>query len=266
MKKTLAVITLLAGAVSGYSQGQVYIGDYLKSDFQVTVWSPQMSGPAISGNSSASFSQTATGGTQDVPSGTQNGYTGTPLGGAASGSITPTDYANGNLWSIQLYAGPGSGDAVSALSPVSGTVANFYTDPSTVGYAGLWDSTTGATIDTATTGGASPTAAGNTVAAFNVAVGSPATLAIAAWYNGNGAYTSYNAAEAAGVPYGVSPTGSENLGGNNITPPDLPGPGEVNTLNGGITSFSLSTVPEPSTIALGVMGASAFLLRLRRRS
>jgi hypothetical protein len=32
-----------------------------------------------------------------------------------------------------------------------------------------------------------------------------------------------------------------------------------------MTSFSLAVTPEPSTIALGVIGASAFLLRLRRK-
>jgi hypothetical protein len=252
MKKTLVTLTLLAGAVSGYSQGQVYLGDYLRSDFQITVWSPQTSGPALSGNSSAAFGSTATGGTYDVPSGTQNGYTGTPLGGSSSGAISSSDYANGNLWSIQLYAAPGTGADASTLVPVAGTVANFYVNSASLGYPGLWDSGTAATIDTANDG-------------FNVAIGSPATLAIAAWYNGNGAYTSYAAASAAGVPSGMSSTGSENLGGAPSTPPDLPGPGEANTLAGGITSFSVAPVPEPSTIALGVMGASALLLRLRRK-
>jgi hypothetical protein len=98
-------------------------------------------------------------------------------------------------------------------------------------------------------------------------------MAIAAWYNGNGAYTSYAAAVAAGQPSGFSTLGTENLDGAPYVPPDLPAPGEPQTISGGITSFSLSInafnsinpVPEPSTIALGVMGAAAFLMRLRRK-
>jgi len=277
MKKTLVLITCLAGAVSGYSQGQVYMGDYANSDFQITIWSPQAGNPGLSlqGNSSAAFGTShgtaadggASSGTADFPSGTQNGYTGVPLGGVATGATSSSDYANSLLWSVQLYAGAGTGDAISALSPVSGTVANFYPNLSVQGYSGLWFSTINATISTSTTGGLSPT--GQSIAAFGVAAGSPATLAIAAWYNGGGAYSSYNAAVAAGVPAGLSTTGSTDLQGglgNNIPPPDLPAPGEPNTLAGGITSFNVfTTIPEPSTIALGVMGASALMLRLRRK-
>ncbi len=146
MKKTLAVLTLLAGAVSGYSQGQIYIGDYLKNDFQITIWSPQLSGPALSGNSSAAFAN-GQGLSPDVPSG-NTVYSGTPLGGANTGATVPTDYANANLWSVQLYAGAGAGDNVLSLQPVSGAVANFYSNPASVGYPGLWNSTFNATIST----------------------------------------------------------------------------------------------------------------------
>ncbi len=179
---------------------------------------------------------------------------------------------------FRLYAGPGAGDAVSTLVPVSGTVAHFFTDSAVEGYPGSWFSDVPATISTSTTG--TTTLGGATVAPFGVAVGSQATLAIAAWYNGNGAYTSYAAAVAAGQPAGVSTTGSENLGGNQWVPPDLPAPGGGSHMvgfdadvSGGITSFSLSAgnssllspVPEPGTMALGVIGAAAFLMRLRRK-
>ncbi len=282
MKKALEVLTLLAGAVSGYAQGQVYFGDYLKTDFQITVWSPQAYrtagfGTEITGNSPAVF-DTAAGGSPDIPSGTQTLYTGVPLGGSATGAVSQWDYANGNLWSVQLYAGPGVGDGVWTLVPVSGTVAHFFTDSAVEGYPGSWFSDVPATISTSTTG--TTTLGGATVAPFGVAVGSQATLAIAAWYNGNGAYTSYAAAVAAGQPAGVSTTGSENLGGNQWVPPDLPAPGGGSHMvgfdadvSGGITSFSLSAgnssllspVPEPGTMALGVIGAAAFLMRLRRK-
>jgi hypothetical protein len=254
MKKTLAVLTLLAGAVSGYSQGQVYIGDYGNSDFQITIWSPQVATPTVevTGNSAANNVLT---GTSDIPAGTTV-YTGVPLGGSATGATSPTDYANGNLWSVQLYAAAGNNVAASSLTAVPGTVANFYTNPSAEGYAGLYNSTAAVTFNGAN---GTPT----------VAAGSPVTLALAAWYNGGGAYASYSAAQAANVPTGFSTTGTENTAGAPNTPPDLPAPGASQTLAGGITSFSLTapaTTPEPSTIALGIMGASAFLMRLRRKS
>jgi hypothetical protein len=232
MKKALIVVSLLAGAVTAYSQGQVYIGDYFNTDFQVTVWSPQLASPGTS--------QTGNGAT-DLPAGTQT-YTGTPLGGSATGATSASDFANGNLWSVELYAAPGAGDAASSLTGVAGTTSTLYTTP---GNAGLWTGTQTATI-------------------AGAAVSSQATLQIRAWYNGSGTYTTYEAALAANVPTGQSTTGSEALGGNQITPPDLPGPGNPG-VTGGITSFSLTSIPEPSTIALGVIGASAFLMRLRRK-
>jgi len=254
MKKTLAVLTLLAGAVSGYSQGQVYIGDYFNSDYQITIWSPQVATPGteLTGNSPATFGPGPVNG-GDIPAGTQTGYTGTPLGGSATGATSPTDYANGNLWSVALYAAPYSGTLATAPLPasdlVAGTTANLYT---VAGNIGLYNSTTTATIP-------------------GVAGGSAAQLEIKAWYNGNGAYPTYEAAAAASpvVPTGYSTIGAETLVALPGTPADLPAPGESQTLAGGITSFSLtgatSTVPEPSTIALGIMGASAFLMRLRRK-
>jgi len=259
MKKTLAVLTLLAGAVSGYSQGQIQTTDYGNTDFQITIWSPTTAALAtpgageVTGNTAANNSLT---GTSDIPAGTQTYPGSVPLGGSATGATSPTDYGNANLWSTQLYAAAGSGAAASSLTAVAGTVAGFFTNPSALGYPGLYDQT-------------------STVATFNgtgsptVAAGSPVTVAIAAWYNGGGAYTSLAAAQAAKMPWGMSTTGSENTTGAPNTPPDLPGPGEPQTLAGGITSFSLNsavTVPEPSTIALGLVGASAFLMRLRRKA
>jgi hypothetical protein len=250
MKKTLAVMTLLAGAVSGYSQGQVAMGDYNNTDFQITVWSPQVASPGmeLTGNSPAGFGVGVGAEGSDIPAGTQSGYTGVPLGGSATGGPSSTDYGNGNLWSIELYAGAGTLSSFSQLSEVANTSSTFFTDPSVIGYAGLWN----ANVNTAGT----ITGVGN---------GSPATLAIAAWYNGGGMYTTYAAAVAASQPAGVSTLGTENVNGSPNTPPDLPGPGNPGVV-GGITSFSITTsIPEPSTIALGVIGASAFLMRLRRK-
>jgi len=245
MKKTLAVLTLLAGAVSGYSQGQVIYADYLKSDFQVSIWSPQPGGAEQTGNSSAAFAGTHNTAV-DNPQGSTS-YSGTPLGGnSADHGTTSTDYGNGSIWSVQLYAAPGTVATFAGLSPIAGTVVNFYTDSTSLGFSGSFN-------------------AGSAVTIAGAANGTPATFALAAWYNGGGAFTSYAAAVAANEPAGTSTLGTENVNGSPNTPPDLPSLGGSHTLSGGITSFSLATVPEPSTIALGVIGASAFLMRLRRK-
>jgi hypothetical protein len=104
-----------------------------------------------------------------------------------------------------------------------------------------------------------------------VAAGSPASMQLKAWYNGGGTIGSYEAAVSGNAPNGVSSVGTENLGGGTIFPPDLPGTGNPG-VTGGITSFNVTStgvtpppVPEPSTIALGLVGASAFLMRLRRK-
>jgi hypothetical protein len=96
--------------------------------------------------------------------------------------------------------------------------------------------------------------------AFPEAPGTVVTVGIAVWYNGGGTLTLAQAEAISGDPYGFSPTGNVTLGGGSLPVPDLPGgPGEIQ-------SFSMVTpTPEPSTIALGVMGASAFLIRLRRK-
>jgi len=191
MKKTLAVLTLLAGAVSGYSQGQVGWADYLNSDFSITIWSPQAgaaSSTQLTGNSPGNIGGGVSG-NPDIPAGTQTGYTGTPLGGSATGATSPTDYANGNLWSVQLYAAAGGSTPV----PVAGAVANLFTS----GNAGLYNVT------------------GNPVVTIpNVPAGSAASLQLAAWYNGGGTISSYSAAVTAGAaaaPSGLSTIGTEKI-------------------------------------------------------
>jgi hypothetical protein len=206
MKKTLVALALLAGAVSGYSQGQVWVGDYFNTDFQVTIWSPQTNNSSIEiqGNSPSSFGtgQTQTG--PDIPPGTQTNYNGMPLGGGSGGAVSTTNFANGNLWSIQLYAGTNA----NSLTAVPGVIGTMYT----TGNAGLWNLNSFATIP-------------------GVPGGAAATLEIVAWYNGNGEYTNYAAALAAGVPAGVSTTATVILGDSMGDAPDL---------TNGITSFSLA--------------------------
>lgn len=94
--------------------------------------------------------------------------------------------------------------------------------------------------------------------------GTAVYVELAAWANTGtaGAANSYAAALADGYATGLSSVSSSttSLGGGG-SPPAVPG----SLVGIGLTDFSLATTPEPSTIALGVIGASAFLMRLRRK-
>jgi len=177
----------------------------------------------------------------------------TPLNGSATGTgVAANDAGAGSYWTVALYGAAGSGDPASSLlqldtSGGTAVTANFTGVPS--GSAGEWASTEIGVVP-GTTGS-----------------GSPATVQLYAWYNDGGKYTTYASALAAGVPTGFSTTGNVTLGGPG-SPPATPASLPTGTGANQIGSFSVSgtsTVPEPSTIALGVMGASAFLLRLRKK-
>lgn len=232
MKKSLTgIVALLAGAFVAHSQGTVSFGNYLTSSY--------------------------------VYVSLKSGSTTTPIGGSlgptTAGTSPQADVANGNEWTVALYGAAGSGDASSTLlpldqengSPVTANLAEgngtTVANPDVV--AGTW-STTEYGVVPSTTGNGS------------------ATVQVYAWYNDGGTITSYSAAKTAGVPTGFSATanvaglgGPNPTGGPTLTPAALPGAALGNfSLSGGT-----STLPEPSTIALGVMGASAFLMRLRRK-
>jgi len=90
------------------------------------------------------------------------------------------------------------------------------------------------------------------------------SFAFAAWSISTGALT-YNAALNAGQGYaGVSTIGQGYTLGGFGTPPSIPGP-TFGTGAGQVQAFTLTpvVVPEPSTIALGILGVAALLLRRR---
>jgi hypothetical protein len=231
-EKAFAVLTLAAGAVCGYSQGQVSWSDYLLNDFQITIWSPNYFSweDQLEGNSPTNFGTGLIPTGPDIPSGVQTGYTGVPLGGSATGKVGVAEYANGNLWSVQLYAADGKDVPAHLLKPVPGAVANMWTDADN---EGLYDVT------------------GNAIVAIpGVPPGSVATLQLRVWYNDAGLITNYEAAVGAWLPSGQSTTGSETLGGKfpYIAPPDLPSPagiqlGNTAWVSGGITSFNVCEPP-----------------------
>lgn len=83
--------------------------------------------------------------------------------------------------------------------------------------------------------------------------GSPATLQIRAWETAAGSYEA--ASTSTTFAFGESADFTVTLAAPPNTPADLPA---------SVQGFTLRVVPEPSTIALGVLGAAALLLRRRK--
>jgi len=235
MKKTLTVMTLLAGAVSVYSQGSVSMNDYNAqgNGFKIQVFQPQ--------------SQTL-GTTVSV-----NGYTGKEVMGQSANSYLAhpgtTVYSGqstiGAGFDVGLLALDGGGaSSYAQLSQVAGLTIttwnnNAVADPLDNNY-GMWASAAIASIP----GGATS-----------------ASVAIAAWQatGTKGAATTLLAAQQDGYEWGVSSIQTATVATGSQT---------VGYLPTTITSFSLIpgsvATPEPSTIALGVIGASALLFRRRK--
>jgi hypothetical protein len=228
MKKTLILGALLAGAIGANAQGTVNFADEI-TGFTMHIYGPQASGLPTSGNAP----------TGDVPSGSTVYDAGSMVGGTSQ-ALGVGGLANGKNVSVELYAAPGLGDAITSL-----TAVGQYT-----GTAGLKAGAIGLFIPNAIAG-SDPGIPGTS--------GGTATVALAAWYNGGGAYNTLASAEAAGQDFGMSPTANINgLGGVSIGGAPPPTPPAI-----GVESFSIQATPEPSTIALGIMGASAFLFRRR---
>jgi hypothetical protein len=234
MKKTLTAMTLLAGAVSVYSQGAISMNDYNGGSKGFTIQVFQQQAPGVG---------TAV---------TVNGITGFEVMGQPNNSYLPgnggsTVYAGpstiGNGYDVGLLAlGGGGATSYSQLSLVPGSVVTTWR---TAGSAGGFNNNYGIW---------------NSGATANIGPGSPATasIAIAAWKNSGtaGPAATLAAAQADGYAWGVSQL---------VTAALTTGTGSPGYLPTSITSFSLATtVPEPSTIALGVIGASTLLFRRRK--
>jgi hypothetical protein len=255
MKKIVIIGLLSLCAAGAYAQGTLSFGNYLAGTLVTHIYSPDSVTPtvAISGNAA-----------NDTPVGTQTYPHSVLIGGSSGAAGLLINYANGNNFTVQIYAAANVLNAsLSSLSPVSSYITTLSTtaspgpglfalgnqspDPG-IPYANTYNDALGGTLD------------------------NRATVALACWYNAGGTITSMAAAQAAQVPYGESAAFNiRNLGepgsiltayNGAATPPSLP----ANMT--GLTSFSLvgpATVPEPSTIALGVMGVCAFLARRRMK-
>jgi hypothetical protein len=241
MKKLFIAALTLSGAMGVYAQGVVEFNNDIIGSLIFHVWSPNVSNPSVevTGNNSVAYSSPSAR-QGDLPAGTQT-YTGTLIGGNST-STGSAGWGNGNNYSADLLAAPGDNASPSSLTVLAGSLSTFR---NTAGNGG-WVVASGNGLSIPGT-----TYAGSGV----VGVPSSATLQIQAWYSGGGAFPTYASAVAAGMPAGESATWNlDSLGGGQNAPSNLTG----------AQSFSLVIpVPEPSMIALGVMGGCAFLARRR---
>jgi hypothetical protein len=260
MKKTLLIGLFSAMALGAYAQGTISFSSHSGEVFHI--YSPQTGngGAPLYGDSTGKALTGGTGGVDALyaeGASTASSFTsvdyyaagsvllgGTSGTGPASTPYAGINYTYGNDFTAELYALAGAGQPASSLLPVTqyqGPMRPTSSSPAAIG----------AIIPNAISG--TDTGIPNTS-------GGVATVAVACWYNANGTITDLATAKADGVPWGESlPVTLTALGV--VTGSPVANPAE--TLYG-IQSFSLTTVPEPSTIALGVLGVCAFLARRRK--
>jgi hypothetical protein len=263
MKKTLVISALCVGAISGYSQGTLTFANRL-SDVTVHIYAPQVATPSVETTGDAN---SAVGVSADIyyyngtdanvfntaantaTSGGPTVYTGGAIGNTSAGNPIAAGayhYNNGSDYTVELFAAAGLNAAASSLQPVSQYVSTIYTS-STLG--GVFKNVSVAG-DPGIPGAASGTA----------------TIELVAWYNGGvlpaGQTQATLSAQLTADEGGAGPYGMSLL--DNLTGLYEGGAGTPPNMEG-LQSFSLvNAVPEPSTIALGVIGASAFLFRRRK--
>lgn len=144
--------------------------------------------------------------------------------------VDGTTKLSGTAYMAQVYAGPNAG----ALAPIG----NAYPFRTAAG-AGYYDyASTGTKVYVST-----------------VAPGATASVQVVAWEAAAGSYET--AAASTTYKSGASTVFTAVLG-------DAGSPPSVPAFMTGLTSFSIGVIPEPSTMALGLLGAAALLLRRRK--
>jgi len=231
------VVSMLAGAAGAFAQGSLNWQDG-QTGYDISILSP---------NSTTAASPEESGNTQfDLPAGSttyMGGWIGNTTGSPGAGvGATPSDgylginYQNQNNFTAGLYIDTSKSALTSDIT--NGTPVATTTLLGGVN-AGLY-------------------AQGTPTYVSGLAPGTVVWVGIAAWYSGGGANNYATAVADSTVEGYVESATTVALGGGSAAPSSVAGLG--------LTSFSLgSTVPEPSTIALGVIGASTFLMRIRRK-
>jgi len=231
-------MTLLAGAVSVYSQGAVSLNDYNggNSGFKIQVFQPQplASSPVlVSVNGQTSYYEE-----MGNPANTYmpTAHQGTSVYPNSPSTIGPTT-------DIALYASDSTGatsfSQLAIASPIVNTWYNSSYGSKINNNYGIWKTSVSASVPGSATAG---------------------SVAIAAWQNTgpDGAASTLAEAQADGYAWGISSIVNSAL---------TTGSGSPATLPTTITSFSevvAVSTPEPSTIALGVIGASTLLFRRKK--
>ena len=264
--KKIIIIGLLSMCAAGvsYAQGTLNFINDIPGIIVTHIYSPNTANPAVSTTGQGpgdTGAQTAT-----YPNSVAIGgasFTGTAP--ASLGASSPL-YADGNLFTAQVYAvnkaQTPSNPGFSGLSPVTQYITTLSTSAGGAGFV----------IQPTFPGGDPGIIYAGTMddAVNNQTIDNKAWVSVAAWYNGLGQFPTLASAIAASVPNGHSTVFSVNTLGMpadvetaaNQTPSSATPAANMSAL----TSFSLvSPVPEPSTIALGVMGACAFLARRRKK-
>jgi hypothetical protein len=294
----IALLGLVAlSSVGAYAQGVVTFQSFELNVVDGQVYSPNPGSPTVEEQGATAAQITAGNYTvaNSYPALTPKTYAGVAIGGSSYTGTTPVSFAAaganvytyGNLFTAELYAlstttvqGITPGDTLASLSPVTQYQSTFATDSSGLG-AGYFNQALPANPDPGIPG-TGHIGAVNTFHKGTAYLGNNAEAAVVAWYNGGGQFTTYEAAKAAGVPTGYSSlfeitgliepssvmtddnNGTVTAGQNGVA--YLQGPDFNAGVNTAFQSFSLTTsVPEPSTIALGVIGACAFLARRRKK-
>ncbi len=224
-------MALLAGGVAAHAQGLISMADI--NGIGIQVFQSQVNG--VGNNTSVTFGGYSG---MELIGNSGDTYTYNYSGGPKPVSFTGAPGSAG--MSVELLAGPTTDTTVAALAETGTVVSTWNTGSATTSKGGFWFNAPNATI-------------------AGVAAGGNASIAIAAWVNSGsaGAATTLAEAQADGYDWGVSNLGTSAVGGGTGSP--------TSPAAGVLDSFSLiTTVPEPSTIALGVIGASALLFRRRK--
>jgi hypothetical protein len=171
---------------------------------------------------------------------------------AALAITLATSYGQGEVFFANRIAG-----SIDARARLVGAATGFadtaYNADIAVLRNGVWESVPGSVTPFRGTPGS---AANGYITGFNlvipgIAPGATATLRMRGFQG-----ASYDASTLA---QGQTPEFTVSLGGGTIPVPNMDGLG-----NGAAAIWDINVVPEPSTIALGVLGAAALLLRRRK--
>jgi hypothetical protein len=249
MKKILLTSILSVGALGLHAQGVLFFTDY-GINIITHIYSPNLSAPTtaqVTGNTGL-----------DSPTGS-TAYPNAVLLGGANASGANGVYNNGADWTVQVEAlgGQTLAVALSSLVPVTQYTTTLATSVSAAAGAGQW---------------AVPAIASDPGVPNSPGLTPTADLAVACWYSGPTAgglvgVSSLAAAETTPgavwgetpevVDFALAPVQSEEPAGS-FAPTQAP---DLTTPTFGLTQ---TAAPEPSTIALGVMAASAFIVRRRK--